>query len=103
YGPTVEVDSSFGVDVETSSEASAKSASTYAKDVLERSLERVTERVREERVRTIRRETEEKNLHQFSNGDSQPHKVGIYQFLDKVYEAQVFNYGKRQIFDLVIP
>ena len=103
YGPTVEVESSFGLDVATSTETSAKSASTYAKDVLERSLERVTERVREERVRTIRRETEEKNLHQFINGDTQPHKVGIYQFLDKIYEAQVFNYGKRQIFDLVIP
>lgn len=103
YGPTVEVDSSFGVDVETSTETAAKSASTYAKDVIERSLERVTERVREERVRTVRREMEEKNLHQFTNGDDQPHKVGIYQFLDKVYEAQVFNYGKRQIFDLVVP
>lgn len=103
YGPTVEVESGFGLDVETSTETSAQSASTYAKDVLERSLERVTERVREERVRTIRREMEEKNLHQFTNGDDQPHKVGIYQFLDKVYEAQVFNYGKRQIFDLIIP
>jgi hypothetical protein len=103
YGPTVEVESSFGLDVETSTESTAKSASVYAKDVLERSLERVTERIREERVRTIRRELEEKNSHQFSNGDDQPHKVGIYQFLDKIYEAQVFNYGKRQIIDLVIP
>lgn len=103
YGPTVEVESSFGLDIATSTETAAKSASKYAKDVIERSLDRVTERVREERIRTIRRETEEKNLHSFVNGDENPHKIGIYQFLDKVYEAQVFNYGKRQIFDLMIP
>jgi hypothetical protein len=103
YGPTVEVESSFGLDVDTSTESASKSASVYAKDVLERSLERVTDRVREERVRTIRRETEEKNFHEFTNGDGQPHKVGIYQFLDKIYEAQVFNYGKRQLFDLIVP
>ncbi|MBE7555550.1 MAG: hypothetical protein HS126_31255 [Anaerolineales bacterium] len=103
YGPTVEINTGFELDVSVSTETSDKAASKYAKDVIERSLERVKEKIREERIRTIIRETEEKNLHSFINSDLQPHKVGIYQFLDKVYEAQVFNYGKRQMFDLMIP
>jgi hypothetical protein len=31
------------------------------------------------------------------------HVRGIYQFLDKVYEAQVFNYGIREMFDFMVP
>ena len=29
--------------------------------------------------------------------------VGQYQWVDKVYEAQVFNYGKRLLFDIMLP
>jgi hypothetical protein len=28
---------------------------------------------------------------------------GVYQWLNKVYEAQTFNYGKRLLFDLMVP
>ncbi|MET0894141.1 MAG: hypothetical protein ABWY01_11335, partial [Pseudoxanthomonas sp.] len=81
-------------------------SSRYAKDVVSRSLERLTERVREVRTRTLIRETEETNLHELDNGGENgtgKHINGVYQFLDKVYETQVFNYGIREMFDFMIP
>ena len=102
YGPTVEFSSAFSVDSSTSHEQSAKSSSRFAKDIVNRSLERLTSRVREVRSRTIIRETEETNLHELNN-ETGKHVVGIYQFIDKVYETQVFNYGIREMFDFMIP
>src|SRR5262249_47191501 len=67
-----------------------------------RSLEKVTRRVRQEQVLQILREQEETNTHELKN-EGQGHIVGIYQYLEKQYESQVFNYGLRQTFDFMVP
>ena len=103
YGPMVEVNAATNVEVEHAVEETVQSTTNYAKDVVQRSVERVEERVREERIRKMLLETEETNTHGFENPAANPHIVGIYQYLDKIYEAQVFNYGKREMFDLMIP
>ena len=102
YGPTIDFTSKAEQNVSTGREETAKNSSKYARDVVSRSLERVTERVREVRTRTLIRETEETNLHELDN-QTDRHVRGIYQFLDKVYETQVFNYGIRQMFDFTVP
>lgn len=102
YGPTVEFSSKLDVSNQTTEENSLKSSVKYAKDVVERSKERIVERVREERRLTILREVEEVNEHRLTN-ESGDHITGIYQFVDKIYESQVFNYGLRQMFDFMIP
>lgn len=102
YGPTVEFDSQLDVSNQTTEESALKSSVKYAKDVVERSKERILERVREERRVTILREVEEVNEHRLTN-ETTEHSAGIYQFVDKVYESQVFNYGLRQMFDFMIP
>lgn len=102
YGPTVEFSSALSVEASTMEEQSEKSASRFAKDIVKRSLERLTERIREVQTRTIVRETEETNLHELKN-ETANHSSGIYQFIEKIYEAQVFNYGIRQMFDFMIP
>jgi hypothetical protein len=102
YGPTIDFKSSLSASTSTSTEQSSKNSTRFAKDIVSRSLERITTRVREMRTRTIIRETEETNLHELSN-QTQQHVSGVYQFLDKVYETQVFNYGIRLMFDFMIP
>ncbi|NMR20211.1 hypothetical protein [Cellulomonas fimi] len=102
YGPSVEFSSEVRASSSTSTEDSTTSAQTYARDVIERSLERVIERVREEQVRRITREREEVNLHELTNTTTE-HVSGVYQFIEKVYESQVFNYGIRQMFDFMVP
>ena len=103
YGPSVEFTSNLETTSTTAEQDAQQSAVTYARDVVERSKERIVERVRTERTTQILREVEETNQHGFDNSRGEEHIVGIYQFLDKVYETQVFNYGIRQMFDLMIP
>lgn len=102
YGPAVEFSNNFQMDYQRATEESVKNASTFAKNVVSRSLDRITERVREERIRKVTQEMEETNLHELHNKTDR-HIRGIYQFLEKVYEAQIFNYGVRQIFDFMVP
>lgn len=102
YGKCVEFSSQFEMDLKKSKEQSEKNASSFAHNVVERSLDKITKKVHEQRVRKTLQETEETNLHELDNKTSE-HVRGIYQFLDKVYEAQVFNYGLRQMFDFVVP
>lgn len=102
YGPTIDFTSNLTASSTSSTDESAKSATRYAKDVVERSLERVVERVREEQVRKLIRETEETNLHELQN-TTDKHISGVYQFVEKVYDSQVFNYGIRQMFDFMVP
>lgn len=101
YGPTVEFGSEFEYSRQDSREETGKSSTTYAKDVVERSLERVRDRVLRRRTTLVLQELEETNLHAFEPGFQR--EVGIYQFVEKVYEARVFDYGKREMFDFMIP
>lgn len=102
YGPAVEFNASSSLEMSTSSEESQKTAVSYAKDIVERSLERVTHRVRTEQVLRILREQEETSTHELTN-QGPTHLVGLYQYLEKQYESQVFNYGLRQTFDFIVP
>ena len=109
-GPTISIDFNVGYSYDLSETTEASASSTYAKDVMDRSLERVSERVRQERITKILKENETTNTHSFTNVPNEitpvtdiEHVSGIYQFIDKIYKAQVFNYGKRQMFDIMIP
>lgn len=109
YGPTVKVDASTGVAWKQSKENANKRSVEYSKEVTEKSLNKLVERVREMRRKRIVEEVSEKNTHSFDNTGGEDaetpedHIQGIYQWLDKVYQAQVYDYGLRTFYDLVIP
>jgi hypothetical protein len=103
YGPTTEFKAYADGAVSGAKEESKKQASTYAKEVTERSRMRVAERVRTERTRRVIDEFQEINTHQLQNPAGNGHIRGVYQWLDKIYEAQVWNYGIRTLYDFVIP
>jgi hypothetical protein len=102
YGPYVEFSSNFELETSKSVEETNSNSTNYAQDIVERSLERVVEQIREERVRRILREVENKDSHALTNTSTR-HIRGVYQFVDKVYEAQVFDYGIRMMYDFMIP
>ena len=102
YGPTVEFSSNFNQSGATHQSKSQKNAVTYAKEIVERSKERIVETMRTERRLTLLHEVEETNEHRLSN-IGPVHSAGIFQFVDKIYKSQVFNYGLRQMFDFMIP
>jgi len=103
YGPSVSVTANAGFAYNFSKEESSREASNYARDVTERSAIRVQERIREQRVTRILTEVEETNKHGLNNVNGTDHVIGIYRWVDKVYRAQVFNYGRRLILEFIVP
>jgi hypothetical protein len=101
YG-VVEYSANAGVSYSTSSTDSRRGANNFAKDVVDRSLTRIQTSVREERTTRRLTRTEELDRHELTNG-SGSNLAGVYRWVDKVYRAQVYNYGKRLMFEFVIP
>jgi hypothetical protein len=102
YG-VVEVSASAGVSYSLSTTDARRSSNNFAKDVIDRSLSRIQKRVTEERTTRRTHEVEETNLHEIDNPAKGGNITGIYRWLDKRYKAQVYNYGKRMMFEFVLP
>jgi len=102
-GPMVDVEAKAGYQGSYAKEQAKKTSVSYAREVTEKSLSRLEEKIREVRVEKSIEEFEETNTHGIDNKDKPDHAVGIYRWVDKVYEAQVINYGARLFFDFVVP
>lgn len=101
YGPvSITADTQFATSSSTTE--SDKQATRYGRDVTERALERIVKTVREERVSKVVAEHEEINKHGLK-GAEDSHLVGLYRWVDKIYEARVVNYGKRLMFEFMVP
>lgn len=87
----------------TSQEESNSQAVSHAKELTERALERIVEKVKEERVIKIIEEFEETSDHGFDNREGDKHISGVYRWVDKIYKNQVHNYGKRLMYEFMIP
>jgi hypothetical protein len=87
-----------------SSQDTQKTAANHARDVMSKAVSQIQTRSTQNRSITKLFETEETNKHSFEN--KQPnatHISGIYRWLDKKYKAQLYNYGKRLMFEFIIP
>ena len=71
--------------------------------MVERAASKLTERILERRTVTTITEFEEKYSHGFNNTRGTKHISGYYQWVDRVLQAQVYNYGKRLLFDVTVP
>ena len=103
YGPVVEFSASAEGSYARSKEEATKSASKFSQDVTERSSRKIAERVLSRTQVTVTNETLEKNSHEINNVPGTGHVAGVYQWVNKVYEAQMFNYGLRTLFDFMVP
>lgn len=103
YGPTVEFSASAEGSVSRSKEEATKSAAKFSQDVTERSANKVTERVLERSSLRVTNEVIEKNNHALDNVGGAGHISGVYQWVNKVYQAQMFNYGIRMMYDFMVP
>ena len=78
-------------------------ARLYAEDVTRRALERITQSVTVTRTSTIIREYEENNKHGFDNRGGGDNVTGVYRWVDKVYTNRLINYGKRLLYEFMVP
>jgi len=102
FGP-VSVQASSNFAMSSSSSQTDHQTATYAKSVTDRSLQRIVEKVRTQRTRKRTEEFEENNKHGLDNRGGAKHVVGLYRWVDKIYKAQVVNYGKRLMFEFMVP
>jgi hypothetical protein len=102
YGP-VSITAYGRFDSTNSVEESDTNSTKYAKEVTDKTLARLVEKVRRERTTRTTEEYEEQNLHGFDNTEGREHVSGIYRWVDKYYRAKVVNYGKRLMYEFVVP
>lgn len=86
-----------------SSSESQKSATEIAKDVTQKTAKKVTQRIQQSETIKILETFEDDENQAFDNTKGQNHISGIYQWVEKVYLAQVFNYGRHLLFDIMVP
>jgi len=103
YGPTVDFSASAEGSFSRSKEEATKAAASFSQDVTERSATKVTERILERSSLRVTNEVIEKNTHSLNNVGGTGDISGVYQWVNKVYRAQMLNYGLRTIFDFMIP
>lgn len=107
YGP-VKVEAHGNYASDTSTESTRRSASTYSQDVVSRSVQKIKERVLQRRSKTTINEVEVINKHKIDNSipdnnSNGGHVTGIYKWVNKLYKAQVFDYGNRGTLEFLIP
>ncbi|MCY7280834.1 MAG: hypothetical protein LH610_08060 [Sphingomonas bacterium] len=103
YGPTVDATAKLGYTSSTATQRSDRASTSYARETTSRAVNRLHTRAMERRSTKTVREIEEKNLHGFDNSAGATDISGIYRFVDKIYTAQIVNYGKRLMLEFVVP
>jgi hypothetical protein len=104
YGPTVEVKADTSVAENGSKEVATKVASQFSKDVTSRAASKVIQKTFTSTSMTTINQYEENFKHEFDNTKPGASNVaGIYQWVNKVSQSQMYNYGQRLLFDIVVP
>jgi len=92
-----------GFATNNSKETSTRQAIAKSQEITEKATERILTKVAEERIEKIIEEFEENNAHGFDNRNGDKHVVGVYRWIDKKMKNQIYNYGKRTMFEFMIP
>jgi hypothetical protein len=79
------------------------SKTNFAQTVVSKSVESLTQQVRRQRVQRERTTFVERARHLLDNSKGTEKIRGIYQWVDKRYSLRVLNYGKRLMYDVVVP
>ncbi len=103
YGPFVEVDAYTDYSTSSASEETTRTAQNYAKEVVEKSVNKMKTEIHERELQRIIKEIEETNTHGVDNVGGDGHIAGLYRWIDKIYRAQVFNYGNRLMLEFLVP
>jgi hypothetical protein len=102
-GPTVDATANYNYAGSNSSQESHRVSSSYARETTARASSRIENRKLQRRFTRTVEEIEEINKHQFDNTKGPDHISGVYRWVDKIYEAQVVNYGKRMMLEFLVP
>ncbi|GAB3359335.1 hypothetical protein [Lysobacter tyrosinilyticus] len=103
-GYKIQTNIGAGFAYANSGEVSRRSANAFAREVMDKAVSQVERRTSQSRSITTTYETIDKDRQKYTNTEQGArHVSGIYRWLDKRYEAQLFNYGKRWMLEFIIP
>ena len=102
-GPSFKLQTDLNVSYDKSTEVTKKFSSDVAKDVTQKAVSKVTQRVTQSQTTKIIETFEETEEQSFDNKNGQAHVSGVYQWVQKVYLAQVFNLGRHMVLDIMVP
>jgi hypothetical protein len=102
YGPIV-AKATGDFAYSTAKEESEKTSSDFAKEVVDKSISKIQTKVSTSRTVNTIDELEETDTHTFDNHEGKENDVGIYRWVDKLYRAQVYNYGTRMMLEFIVP
>ncbi len=105
FGGEMSINSGMNMNTSNSSSQSNNfnQAENIAKEVTQKATDRLVQKIGLKRTSRMLREHEETNEHGFDNRKGSSHVVGIYRWVDKIYENKVYNYGKRLQYDFMLP
>lgn len=104
YGGMVSITAGMNYATASSQQQSDTASQSYAKEITEKAVDRVIKRVRTQQTITRLHETEETNLHGINNSESPTDNIaGVYRWVNKVYYNKLKNYGKRLMFEIIVP
>ncbi len=86
-----------------SKEESNRQTITQAKEMTQRAMERIVTKQRSEKVTKITESFTETNTHIYDNRGSKDNISSVYRFVNAVYKNQVYNYGKRLMYEFMVP
>lgn len=102
-GSPYHVESNVNFAYDRSSSQASQSAQELSKDVVQKTASKLTERIQQIITTKITETLEDTENQDYNNSKGPEHISGVYQWVEKVYTAQVFNYGKRLLFDVMVP
>jgi hypothetical protein len=102
YG-SLKINANASVAYANSQSQSNQVATQTAHDIVNQAATTVTNQTISQQTSQITETYKQGETHSFSNPSPNPDVVGVYQWINEIDRAQVFNYGKRVLFDLVVP
>lgn len=100
YG-TVKFEASSDISSQRTAEQSLAEESKSSREVTERAVERVRNRVVEQR--SVKSSIEVREVAEHKQKAEGGNVIGKYRWVDKIYRAQIHNYGARAMYEFMVP
>lgn len=100
---TVNIAASADFSYANAKESTDKTASTQAREIVNKAVNSLSTRTRTQRSVTTVNESEDINEHVLANANPKTNISGIYRWLDKYYLAELKSYGSRKMLEFSVP
>jgi hypothetical protein len=103
YGPSVQFSTHLNANFSTASEETQRKAVSFSQEVTEKTSQSIRQTIKQTVTRRVLDEIQEVNTHAFVDSSPEKDIRGVYRWLNKVYDAEILNYGQRMLYEFVIP